>query len=191
MRVHLARGDASAALQVYATLRARLAEELQVKPSAETVALVEHIRATAAASRGSAPFVRPPPRKSRPPGELVAPLVGRAAAFHQLVGLLSTGAAGAAAGCTGGRARLVLAKRGWPTSLLPGPEPRARRCLVGQAFEMGGRLPYQPLVEAVRQRLEAENAPEDLLDDLWLAELSRLATRTAGALSRLAGSYRG
>ncbi len=46
--------------------------------------------------------------------------------------------------------------------------------LSGQAFEMGGRLPYQPLVEAVRQRLEAENAPEDLLDDLWLAELSRL-----------------
>src|SRR5229473_1551766 len=43
MRVHLARGDASAALQVYATCRARLAEELQVKPSAETVALAEHI----------------------------------------------------------------------------------------------------------------------------------------------------
>src|SRR3989440_12771396 len=39
---------------------------------------------------------------------------------------------------------------------------------------MGGRLPYQPLVEALRPRLEAENAPEDLLDDVWLAELSRL-----------------
>src|SRR5439155_9719954 len=46
--------------------------------------------------------------------------------------------------------------------------------LAGQAFEMGGRLPYQPLVEALRPRLEAENAPEDLLDDLWLAELARL-----------------
>src|SRR5260370_6123092 len=30
------------------------------------------------------------------------------------------------------------------------------------------------MVEAVRPRLEEENAPEDLLDDLWLAELSRL-----------------
>jgi len=39
---------------------------------------------------------------------------------------------------------------------------------------MGGQLPYQPLVEALRERLEAENAPEDLLEDLWLAELSRL-----------------
>src|SRR5205807_6877051 len=46
--------------------------------------------------------------------------------------------------------------------------------LSGQAFEMGGRLPYQPLVEAIGPRLEAENAPEDLLEDLWLAELSRL-----------------
>src|SRR5205823_13003051 len=46
--------------------------------------------------------------------------------------------------------------------------------LAGQAIEMGGRLPYQPLVEALRPRLEEENAPEDLLDDLWLAELSRI-----------------
>src|SRR5207248_381676 len=48
MRVDLALGDASAALQVYATCRARLAEELGVKPSAQTVALAEHIRATQA-----------------------------------------------------------------------------------------------------------------------------------------------
>ncbi len=46
--------------------------------------------------------------------------------------------------------------------------------LSGHAFELGGRLPYQPLVEALRKRLEEENAPEDLLEDLWLAELSRL-----------------
>src|SRR5205085_11940547 len=46
--------------------------------------------------------------------------------------------------------------------------------LSGQAFEMRGRLPYQPLVEAVRPRLENEGAPDDLLDDLWLAELSRI-----------------
>jgi len=46
--------------------------------------------------------------------------------------------------------------------------------LIGQAFEVGGRLPYQPLVEALRPRLEVENAPEDLLDDPWLAELSRI-----------------
>src|SRR5437016_300704 len=46
MRLYLALGDASAALHVYATCRARLAEELRVKPSAETVALAERIRCT-------------------------------------------------------------------------------------------------------------------------------------------------
>src|SRR5437870_4049006 len=86
MRVDLALGDASAALQVYATCRARLAEELQVKPSAETVALAEHIRATAT-RRGSHP-ARPSIAKAenQPPSELVAPLVGRAQAFAQLTG---------------------------------------------------------------------------------------------------------
>src|SRR6266576_1391795 len=55
MRVDLALGDPGAALQVYATLRAHLAEELRVKPSAETLALAEQIRASAAARSGSSP----------------------------------------------------------------------------------------------------------------------------------------
>src|SRR6266849_6138293 len=110
MRLHLALGETSAALQVYATCRARLAEALQIAPSADTVALAEYIRATAARSPGSSPSAT---AERRPPSELVAPLVGRAAAFSQLV-------------------------------------------------------------EGLRVRLEEENAPEDLLEDLWLAELARL-----------------
>src|SRR6266699_730313 len=102
MRVDLALGDASAALQVYATLRARLAQELRVQPSAETVALADQMRASAAASLGAS-TARRAAVESGPPSELTA-----------------------------------------------------------------------PLVEAFRPRLEAENAPEDLLEDLWLAELSRL-----------------
>ena len=174
MRVHLARSDAVAALQVYATLRARLAEELQAKPSADTVALAEHVRATAAHSHrsGLAPS-SPATVESRPPGELVAPLVGRAAAFTQLVGsfqqardgrpqaVLVEGEAGI------GKTRLAHDFGNWARA-------QGTDVLSGQAFEMGGQLPYQPLVEAVRERLEEENAPEDLLDDLWLAELSRL-----------------
>ena len=46
--------------------------------------------------------------------------------------------------------------------------------LRGQAFEAGAQLLYQPIITALRQRLERENAPEDLLADVWLAELSRL-----------------
>ena len=45
--------------------------------------------------------------------------------------------------------------------------------LQGQAFEAGGQLPYRPVIEALRPRIERENAPDDLLSDMWLAELSR------------------
>ncbi len=46
--------------------------------------------------------------------------------------------------------------------------------LQGRAFEMGGRLPYQPLVHALGRRLEQEPAPETLLSATWLSELSRI-----------------
>jgi tetratricopeptide (TPR) repeat protein len=46
--------------------------------------------------------------------------------------------------------------------------------LRGRAFEAGGRLVYQPITEMIRERIEQENAPDDLLGDVWLAELSRL-----------------
>ena len=47
--------------------------------------------------------------------------------------------------------------------------------LRGRAFETSGQLlPYQPIIDALRERLELENAPEDLLDDAWLAELTRI-----------------
>ncbi len=172
MRIHLAQGDLTAAGRVYAILRARLAQELRVKPSAETVALAERIRATQA-RRGAAPAHPSPTVVSQLPGELVAPLVGRAAAFRQLVGryqqaqqgqpqaVLLVGEAGI------GKTRLASEFVAWTWA-------QGAEVLRGHAFELGGRLPYQPLVEALRERLEAENAPEDLLEDLWLAELSRL-----------------
>jgi DNA-binding SARP family transcriptional activator/predicted ATPase len=174
MRVLMAQGNATAALQVYATLRVRLAEELQAKPAADTVALAEQVRATAADSRGSRPARSSPTTiEARPAGELVAPLVGRAAAFTQLVGSFQQVRQGQpqaiwVEGEAGiGKTRLARDFGAWARA-------QGADVLSGQAFEMGGRLPYQPLVEAVRERLEEENAPEDLLDDLWLAELSRL-----------------
>src|SRR5712692_3117244 len=167
MRLHLALGETSAALQVYATCRARLAEALQIAPSADTVALAEYIRATAARSPGSSPSAT---AERRPPSELVAPLVGRAAAFSQLVGSLQQGQPQAVlvVGEAGiGKTRLASEFVAWARA-------QGAEVLSGHALEMDGRLPYQPLVEALRVRLEEENAPEDLLEDLWLAELARL-----------------
>src|SRR5260370_40223720 len=87
MRVQLAQGELSSALQVYASCRVRLAEELQVKPSAETIALAEHIRATQARQRRNAPArTGRAPAQSHPSSELVVALGGRAAAFSHLGG---------------------------------------------------------------------------------------------------------
>jgi predicted ATPase len=159
-------------LQVYATCRARLSEALQIKPRPETAALAARIRAIQARSPASSP-ARSTTVESRSPPELVAPLTGRSGAFRQLVRsfqqarqgqpqvVLMLGEAGI------GKTRLAREFVAWVRA-------EGGEVLFGHAFEMGGRLPYQPLVEAIRPRLEAENAPEDLLEDLWLAELSRL-----------------
>src|SRR5436190_3444224 len=64
MRLHLALGDPGAALQVYATLQAHLAEALQIKPSPETAALAEHSRVLSTHRRSST--VRPTTAESRP-----------------------------------------------------------------------------------------------------------------------------
>jgi hypothetical protein len=68
-----------------------------------------------------------------------------------------------------GKTRLLGAFREW--LILDSPEVEI---WDGRAFEMGGYLPYQPVIEALRLRLERENAPEDLLDDVWLAELNNI-----------------
>jgi hypothetical protein len=60
------------------------------------------------------------------------------------------------------------------TEFLAWAEMEGADVLRGQAFESGGHLPYRPVIEALRSRVERENAPDDLLSDIWLAELSRL-----------------
>jgi predicted ATPase/DNA-binding SARP family transcriptional activator len=170
MRVHLALANPAAALQVYATCRTRLAEALQIVPSADTVALAERIRSTQAAYSASLPTRS---STTAAASEFVSPLIGRTTAFSRLVksfqqtrqgqpqAMLVVGEAGI------GKTRLASEFVAWARA-------QGAEVLRGNTLEMGGRLPYQPLVEALRVRLEAENAPEDLLDDLWLTELSRL-----------------
>lgn len=166
MRLHHAAGDRHSALEIYETCRAVLEQELQTEPALETEALAERIRAKIAPgsnqSRGS----------TRPPF-VEAPLIGRATEHTILVTayrkvrregpqvLTLTGEAGI------GKTRLASEFLRWATA-------QGADILQGRAFETGGRLPYQPLVEALRSRVERENAPDNLLNDVWLAELSRL-----------------
>jgi hypothetical protein len=160
-------------LQTYRQLQATLRDELDLEPARESSVLADNIsRNWVGQERAARQTVTPATTQEL---RLALPLVGRAQEHGQLVaafGQISTvgtqvvaliGAAGV------GKTRLVGAFLSW--AKLDTPEVEIWQ---GRAFESGGRLAYQPVVEALRLRVEQVNAPEDLLEDVWLAELSQL-----------------
>lgn len=170
IRLYLAAGDQSAALRAYGACRALLEKELRAAPAPETEALAE--RARASQSRG-AEHQRAAPRARPPSSQTTGPLVGRAAEFTHLVEVYHA--------VRQGQPRVVviqgeagIGKTRLATEFLGRAVGAGADILQGRAFETGGRIPYQPLVDELRPRLERENAPDNLLDDIWLAELSRL-----------------
>ena len=170
MQAHSAAGDRAAALRTYETCRAMLAKEFNARPAPETEALAERMRVKDMPLRNL-------PSVSREQAPLLMavepPLIGRENEHSTLVMLYHMvrtaeprivtllGEAGI------GKTRLATAFLDWATA-------QGADVLQGRAFEARGRLPYQPLIEALRDRLAGENAPGDLLTFPWLAELSRL-----------------
>ena len=176
MRLHLAMGNRDAALRTYRACQNMLAEELRAKPAPETEALRGQIRMTADIS-----FPSPVPRSSghqasavSPSSMLVeGPLVGRTNEFTALVERFHL--------AKQGRTQVVIVKgeagigkTRLANEFLRWAAAQGGDVLQGKTFETGGRLSYQPVVESLRSRIERENAPDDLLSDTWLAELSRL-----------------
>src|SRR6266487_5330278 len=66
-----------------------------------------------------------------------------------------------------GKTRLAAAFLDWVKA-------QGAEVLEGRAFQTSQRLSYQPLIEALRTRLEQEPDLRQWLGDPWLAELSRL-----------------
>lgn len=169
MQLHLAAGDPPAALRAYEACRAMLGKELEAEPSPETESLAQRARARAPAAHGTRPGL--PHRLAD--ASLDTPLVGRADELTKGAELYHTARQGrpqflSIEGEAGiGKTRLADELLGWAAA-------QGADVLRGRAFETGGRLPYQPLLDALRPRLERENAPEDLLSNVWLAELSRV-----------------
>jgi DNA-binding SARP family transcriptional activator len=178
IQVQFTRGERTAALQTYETCRLMLAKELRTKPAPETEALVARLRAqllpqgeTSWSLPSSAPHAASVPS----PLSLLAnvPLVGRASEYGTLIEVYAAAQSGhpqvvllkGEAGI--GKTRLAQDFLGWARA-------EGADVLQGRAFETGGLLPYQAIVEALRSRLERENAPDDLLADVWLTELSRI-----------------
>src|SRR6266566_4295624 len=170
MRLHFAAGDRTAALHAYDTCRALLATGMQTEPTPETVALASRMRAVAPPRRKEAPTRA---AALSPAMLLDGPLLGRTAELSTLIKLYHV--------AQRGQTQVVLlegevgiGKTRLATEFLAWAETEGADVLQGHAFETGGQLPYRPVIEALRPRIERENAPDDLLSDTWLAELSRL-----------------
>ncbi|MBE0699323.1 MAG: AAA family ATPase, partial [Anaerolineaceae bacterium] len=137
-----------------------------LQPSVESQALLKLIRFTPPPAQGFQPD-----RKTR--ARLTISFVGRAEEYQGLLDVFRLARNGKTqvaliSGESGiGKTRLAEEFLQWATS-------EGVDVLRGRAFRSSGHLPYQPVIDALRERLECENAPEDLLADPWLVELSRI-----------------
>jgi hypothetical protein len=170
MQLHFLTGNRIAALKTYETYQDILRTELSAKPSRKLVALAEVLRNASPPRSAPSGFgkctttVRP---------LLNVPFVGRRTEFNRLMTLyeqttnsqpqvvLLEGEAGI------GKTRLAAVFLDWVKA-------QGAEVLAGRAFHTSQRLSYQPLIEALRTRLEQEADLRQWLSDPWLAELSRL-----------------
>ena len=174
MRAHFAAGERGQALETFEACRAMLTAELGIEPEPDTVAMAERIRTQAPPLQG--PIRRAGPAPFRPEtsvaflGNLFA---GRTREQEILVKSYGDASAGqpqlvVLRGEAGiGKTRLAKKFLAWASA-------QGAELLLGRTFESGSHLPFQPLVEALRLRLERENLPKDLLEDVRLSPLSQL-----------------
>ncbi len=174
MRAHFASGERGQALETYEVCRAVLLAELGIEPEPDTASLAERVRTQAIPLH---PHIRHDAPRSRPPDTSVAFLgnlfAGRTNEYQVLVDRYALAAAGqpqlvVLRGEVGiGKTRLAKKFLAWASA-------QGAELLQGGAFESGSHLPFQPLVEAVRLRLNQENFPLEILGGVWQPSLSQL-----------------
>ncbi len=185
MRAHFAAGERGQALDTYEACRAILASELGIEPEQDTAALAERIRTQIPPpplhTRHAAPRPRRPDNSVDFLGSLFA---GRTNEFQELVHSYERAAAGqpqlvVLRGEAGiGKTRLVSKFLVWASA-------QGAELLQGGAFENGSHLPFQPLIEALRQRLNQENFSQEILGGVWQASLRKLLPEWPAAAADL------
>src|SRR2546425_285014 len=157
MQLRFSQGDRVGALRAYANGRSVLAEQLQVEPEPETVALAKRIRHTAPVRAPQVRSLQPTHASpGQPPANLLdGPFLGRTAEFGTLIERYQHAHAGqpqlvllqGEAGI--GKTRLVTEFAGWA-------QAQGANVLVGRALQTRRQLPYQPLIDVLRNQLEQE-----------------------------------
>ena len=171
MELLSAGGDGEGALRAYEDFRGVLRRELGSEPSLRLTDLAgrlrEEVEERATLVTGLARLT------TTALSAFQIPFVDRHEEFGELVSEYEACVSGqgpralAVMGEAGmGKTRLVKEFLGWAKA-------RGAEVLEGAA-SAGAVLPYGPLAEAIRPRMERERAPEDLLEDAWLSELGRL-----------------
>src|SRR5579859_7091882 len=94
--------------------------------------------------------------------ELAAPLIGRLHEYRRLIQAYRASEYGQAQAVVL-QGEAGIGKTHLAAEFLAWAGVQGADVLQGRAFEAGGRLPYQPLVEVLRSCIEHENAPDDLL----------------------------
>jgi DNA-binding SARP family transcriptional activator/tetratricopeptide (TPR) repeat protein len=168
-----AAGDGEGALLAYEDFRSTLRRALEIEPSPQMRELAGRLREEVEERASLSASLAHSAATSTPLSALEVPFAGRHEEFGALVSEYHVCVSGeeprvvTMIGEAGiGKTRLAKEFLGWARA-------RGADVLKGGASE-GAGLPYGPLVEAIRPRIERERAPDDLLEDAWLSELSRL-----------------
>jgi len=168
MMAYSASGDKLNSIKSYDQFRSRLERELNCAPEPQTEALAQQLQREGIDTPVSIKDKRPPILNTSS-----FPFVGRTQEFNQLVTsyfetIRSGSRIAAIIGEAGiGKTRLVEEFLHWV-------ETQKAETLSGSAWEGSNRVPYQPIVESLRSRLDDDSAFNELLDKVWLAELTRL-----------------
>lgn len=181
MYLYYAAGDRDGALRQYLECRNVLKQELDVEPVPETKALYQEIERRTGAAQLEEIARRAGTLIAKYP-ELGAPFVGRSGECERLIaawrkalqgsgsGVLVVGEAGAGKTRLGQEIAEYVKTHSNPSGLV----------LAGRCYEIEGRLPYQPWVEALRQAIAS--VPPSVLSAvslLWLGEVVKLVPELA------------
>ncbi len=170
MQLQFATGNRIGALKTYETCTEVLRTELSAKPSPKLVVMAEMLR-NASPPRGAHSGAGRRTSTARP--LLDVPFVGRGTELSRLMTLYEQ------ASC--GQPQVVLlegeagiGKTRLAASFLDWARAQGADVLEGRTCQASQCLSNQPLLEALRTRLEQEHDLRQWLRDPWLAELSRL-----------------